>query len=53
VVRSLKTWLSIRAIAREVKSEEDKNTLRQALTELPGELSQKLISKLAKRGVVI
>jgi|GEM_PF-2642399 len=53
VVRSLKTWLSIRAIAREVKSEEDKNTLRQALTELPEELSQKLTSKLAKRGVVI
>ena len=53
VVRSLKTWLSIRAIAREVKSEEDKNTLRLALTELPEELSQKLTSKLAKRGVVI
>jgi len=52
-IRSLKTWLSVKAIAREVKTEGGKENLRQVLTELPNELSQKLTIRLARRGIVV
>ncbi|MGB9613471.1 MAG: hypothetical protein ACPL4K_04760 [Candidatus Margulisiibacteriota bacterium] len=53
VIRSVKTWLSLRTIAKEVKTEEDKTALRQAIAELPENLASKLTSKLSKKGVVI